>query len=41
MGRSSDISPEKKIRIMLSILAGEVSLAEADRREKSSGLLSV
>ncbi len=36
MGRPPVIPPEKKIRIVLSILAGEISLAEAARREKVS-----
>ena len=36
MGRPSVIPAEKKIRIVLSILAGEISLAEAARREKVS-----
>jgi len=36
MGRPPVIPSEKKIRIVLSILAGEISLAEATRREKVS-----
>ena len=36
MGRPPVIPPEKKIRIVLSILAGEISLAEAAHREKVS-----
>jgi transposase len=36
MGRPPVIPSEKKIRIVLSILAGEMSLAEAARREKVS-----
>ena len=36
MGRPPVIPSEKKIRIVLSILAGEISLAEAARREKVS-----
>ena len=36
MGRPPVIPPEKKIRIVLSILAGEMSLAEAARREEIS-----
>ena len=36
MGRPPVIPAEKKIRIVLSILAGEMSLAEAARREKVS-----
>ncbi|MGH9251775.1 MAG: helix-turn-helix domain-containing protein [Acidimicrobiales bacterium] len=36
MGRPSVIPSEKKIRIVLSVLAGEVSTAEAARREKVS-----
>ncbi len=38
MGRPPAIPPEKKIRIVLSILAGEMSLAESARREKVSEL---
>lgn len=33
MGRPPQIAPEKKIRIVLSVLAGEVSIAEASRKE--------
>lgn len=29
MGRPPQIAPEKKIRIVLSVLAGEVTIAEA------------
>lgn len=36
MGRPPVIPVEKKTRIVLSILAGEVSIAEAARREKVS-----
>ncbi len=36
MGRPAVIPPEKKARIVLSILAGEVSIAEAARKEKVS-----
>jgi transposase len=36
MGRLPVIPPEKKIRVVLSILAGQVSLAEAARRGKVS-----
>ena len=36
MGRPPVIPPEKKSRIVLSILAGEVSIAEAARKEKVS-----
>jgi transposase len=36
MGRPPRIPPEKKIRIVLAILAGEISLAEAARKEKVS-----
>ena len=36
MGRPPVVPSEKKIRIVLSILAGEISLAEAARREKVS-----
>ncbi len=36
MGRPPVTTPEKKVRIVLSILAGEMSLAEAARREKVS-----
>lgn len=35
-GRPPLIAPEKKIRIVLSILSGEVSIAEAARREMIS-----
>lgn len=36
MGRPPVNAAEKKIRIVLSILAGEMSVAEAARREKVS-----
>lgn len=36
MGRPPVIPVEQKIRIVLSVLAGEVTLAEAARREKVS-----
>lgn len=36
MGRPPTIPAEKKTRIVLSVLAGEVSIAEAARREKIS-----
>jgi len=36
MGRPPVISPEKKTRIVLAVLAGEVSIAEAARKEKVS-----
>ena len=36
MSRPSVIPVEKKIRIVLSVLQGEVSVAEAGRREKVS-----
>jgi transposase len=36
MGRPPQIPVEKKTRIVLSILTGEVSIAEASRREKVS-----
>ena len=36
MGRPPMISPEKKTRIVLAILAGEMSIAEAARKEKVS-----
>lgn len=36
MGRPPAIPVEKKTRIVLSVLAGEVSVAEAARREKVS-----
>ncbi|MEU2258581.1 helix-turn-helix domain-containing protein [Nocardia xishanensis] len=36
MGRPPSIPPEKKQRIVLSVLAGEVTIAEAARREKVS-----
>ena len=36
MGRPPVVPAEKKIRIVMSILAGEVSIAEAARREKIS-----
>lgn len=36
MGRPPLIPVEKKTRIVLSVLAGEMSIAEAARREKVS-----
>jgi transposase len=36
MGRPPVIPVERKIRIVLSVLAGEVTIAEAARREKIS-----
>ena len=36
MGRPPSISVEKKTRIVLSVLAGEMTIAEAARREKVS-----
>ena len=36
MGRPPLIPPEKKTRIVLAILAGEMSMAEAARKEKVS-----
>ena len=36
MGRPPTIPAEKKIRIVLAILAGEMSIAEAARKEKVS-----
>ena len=36
MGRPPVIAPETKTRIVLSVLAGEVSVAEAARKEKVS-----
>lgn len=36
MGRPPSIPVEKKTRIVLSVLAGELSVAEAARREKVS-----
>jgi transposase len=36
MGRPPLIPPEKKTRIVLAILAGELSMAEAARKEKVS-----
>lgn len=33
MSRSPEIPVEKKLRIVLSMLAGELSIAKADRRE--------
>lgn len=35
-GRPPSILAEKKVRIVLSVLAGEVSMAEAARKEKIS-----
>lgn len=36
MGRPPSIPAEKKSRIVLSVLAGELTIAEAARREKVS-----
>jgi transposase len=36
MGRPPMIPPEKKTRIVLAILAGEMAIAEAARKEKVS-----
>ncbi|WP_237740051.1 helix-turn-helix domain-containing protein [Serinicoccus marinus] len=36
MGRAPVIPAERKTRIVLSVLAGEVSIAEAARKEKVS-----
>jgi transposase len=36
MGRPPMIPPEKKTRIVLGVLAGEMSIAEAARKEKVS-----
>ena len=36
MGRPPSIPAEKKTRIVLSVIAGEISVAEAARREKVS-----
>jgi transposase len=36
MGRPPMIPPEKKTRIVLAILAGEISIAETARKEKVS-----
>lgn len=36
MGRPSVIPPEKKTRIVLAVLAGETSIAEAARKEQVS-----
>lgn len=36
MGRPPKFSPETKARIVLSVLSGEVSIAEAARKEKVS-----
>ncbi len=36
MGRPPVIPPEKKTRIVLAVLAGEVSIAEAARKERVS-----
>ena len=36
MGRPPSIPAEKKTRIVLSVLAGEMSIAEAARKEKGS-----
>lgn len=33
MGRPPQVAPEKKIRIVLAVVAGEVSVAEASRKE--------
>lgn len=38
MSRPPTIPAEKKIRIVLSVLQGEISIAEAARREKVSEL---
>lgn len=40
MGRPPMIPVEKKTRIVLSILAGEMTIAEAARREKSTNAAS-
>jgi transposase-like protein len=37
MGRPPTIPPETKTRIVLAVLAGEVSITEAARKEKVSG----
>jgi transposase len=36
MARPSAIAPEEKTRLVLSILAGEISVADAARRAKVS-----
>jgi transposase len=36
MGRPPVIPPEKKIRVVLAVLAGEVSVSEAARKEQVS-----
>lgn len=36
MGRPPELSPETKTRIVLAVLAGEASVAEAVRKEKVS-----
>jgi transposase len=36
MGRAPSIAAEKKTRIVLSVLAGEMTIAEAARKEKVS-----
>jgi|SRR5215207_6110043 len=36
MGRAPVIPPEKKTRIVLAVLAGEISIAEAARKEQVS-----
>lgn len=36
MGRAPVIAAEKKIRVVLAVLAGEVSVSEAARKEKVS-----
>ena len=36
MGRAPSIPAEKKIRIVMSVIAGELTVAEAARREKVS-----
>lgn len=36
MGRPSVIAPERKTRIVLAVLAGEVSVSEAARKEQVS-----
>jgi transposase len=37
MGRPPTVPPEKKIRIVLAILAGEMSIAEAARKDMGAG----
>lgn len=36
MARRAQVAPEKKVRIVLAVLAGEVSVAEAARKEAVS-----